>query len=218
MFPSPLDIPPSVDCVALAETGINTVVPLALGLLVLALGIAFFIVARGRARGAGVALGLVLVLGSASLAIGAPATSASADACTPLDYQLDAELESPAVIESGGAVIVEFWITDVVDNDGTPPITVTIPQESAFGSPSLLNYDGWTADYSNPDFWSFTYDGPLPKGTMSSVLGFTFTISNGNSSTAHYDIPISIVTGSGGDTVESNNTATVSVDVNGIVP
>lgn len=217
MFPSPLDIPASVDCVVLAETGVNAIVPLALGLLVLALGITFFIVARGRARGAGVALGLVLLLGGASLAIGAPATSASADACTPLDYQLDGELESPAVIESGGAVTVEFWVTDVVDNDGTPPITVTIPKQSTFGNPSLLNYDNWSGDFTNPDYWSFTYDGPLPKGTMSSIVGFTFTISNGNSSTAHYDIPISIVSGSGGDTVESNNTVVVSVDVNGIV-
>lgn len=217
MFPGPNDIPARVDCVpALASTGVDGTLALIVGLIVLALGITFFVVARGRLRGSGVALGLVLLLGTAGLAV-APVSSAQADDCTPIDYQLDAELESAPIIDSGDTAIIEFTIVNVADHDGTPPIVVSIPKLVNYGIPTLAQGDQWTFDNTNPDAYLFTYAGPLPKGTMSSTAAFTFTVTNGNNSPAVFDVPVSIVTGSGGDTVTTNNTDVVSFTVNGTV-
>jgi hypothetical protein len=52
---------------------------------------------------------------------------------------------------------------------------------------------------------------------MSSDALFSFAVSNGNVSDAPYSVPVSILSGSGGDTVDSNNTFIVDFTVEGIV-
>jgi hypothetical protein len=217
MFPGPVDIPAVIDCPALAKTGIDTLFPLIFGLIVVALGITFFVMARGRARRSGLALGLVLLLGGAGLAV-APVSSAQADDCTPIDYSLDGIRESPEVIPTGGTVEIAMDIINVVDRNGTPPIVVTIPKSSTFTTPLLdaqSIIENWTFTETTTEY-VLTYSGPLPVGTRSSVALFSFNVNNGNSSTAPYSVPVSIVTGSGGDTVVTNNIFTVEFSVTGI--
>ena len=220
MFPSPLDIPASVDCVALASTGVDALFPLLVGFVAVALGVAFFALSRGRMRRGGVALGLVLLLaaGGGGLAVTSPATSASADSCTPLDYSLDAELITDSNIDSGEHVVVEFAVTNVVDRKGTPPIVVTVPKLEIASSPALLEGDNWALDAtSSSTDYLLTYSGPLPKGTVSSSAVFEFFLSTVDTEIVDYEFPISIVTGSGGDTNTANNSVTLAVEVNGIL-
>lgn len=220
MFPSPLDIPTSVDCVALANTGFDALLPLIVGFVAVALGVAFFALSRGRMRRGGVALGLVLLLaaGGGGLAVTAPATSASADSCTPLDYSLDAELLTDANIDSGEPVVVEFAVTNVVDRKGTPPITVTIPKLEIASAPELLEGDNWALDAtSSSTDYLLTYSGPLPKGTVSSSAVFEFALSTVDPEVVDYQFPVTIVTGSGGDTNTANNSVLLTVEVDGTV-
>lgn len=218
MFPGPDDIPVTIDCPALANTGVDALVPLIFGLVVVALGIALFAMSRGRLRRSGLALGLVLLLGGASFAV-APVSSAQADDCTPLDYAIDGWINTEGAVNTGTVVTITFWITDVVDRDGTTPIAVTIPKNAlniTAGSldPSSTN---WTFDdASDPANYVFTYTGPLPKGTMSSDALFQFTAANGNIQDAELQIPVTIVTGSGGDTNTSNNTVVLDLAIHGI--
>ena len=220
MFPSPLDIPASVDCVALASTGFDALLPLHVGFVAVALGVTFFALSRGRMRRGGVALGLVLLLaaGGGGLAVTAPATSASADSCTPLDYSLDAELLTDSNIDSGEHVVVEFAVTNVVDRKGTPPIVVTIPKLEIASSPSLLEGDNWALDAtSSSTDYLFTYSGPLPKDTVSSSAVFEFFLSTVDPEVVDYEFPVAIVTGSGGDTNTANNSVLLEVEVDGTV-
>ena len=231
MIPNPLDIPPSLDCVAiptgglLPSTGVDVLLPLLVGLVALAAGIVFFALSRGRLRRGSMALGLVLLLaaGGTGLAVTAPASSASADECTPLDYQLNAGLVSPLAISSGGTVEVNFWITNVVDRNGTPPIVVSIPRFAGTGNPTSFHHPGgengeWKwIDKSNPDFYYFEYSGPLPKGTMSTVATFRFALTTASTGVEQFSFPVSIVTGSGGDTNVKNNTVVLSVEADGTI-
>ncbi len=220
MFPSPLDIPASVDCVALASTGFDALLPLLVGFVAVVLGVTFFALSRGRMRRGGVALGLVLLLaaGGGSLAVTAPATSASADDCTPLDYSLDAALVTDANIDSGEHVVVEFALTNVVDRKGTPPIVVSIPKLEIASSPALLEGDNWSLDAtSSASDYLFTYTGPLPKGTVSSTAVFEFFLSTVDPEVVDYEFPVSIVTGSGGDSNTANNSVLLAVEVDGVV-
>lgn len=224
MFPSPLDIPASVDCV-LASTGSDATLPLIFGLVAVVLGITFFVFARGRLRGSAVALGLVLLLaGGTGLAVTAPASSASADDCTPRDYLIDGTIspdtsEPDTVVNSGQTVTITFWVANAADRDGQTPIVVRVPRQPSVTAVAL---DGastnWALDsVTDPANYTFTYSGPLPKGTQSSDAVFTFTASNGNSSPVDVEIPVTIDSGSGGDSNDANNSVVLSVLVQGIV-
>lgn len=218
MIPNPLDIPASVDCVALASTGVDATLPLMIGLIAVAIGVGAFVISRGRMRRGGVALGLVLLLaaGGGGLAVAGPATSASADSCTPLDYSLDAELLSDASISSGDDVTVAFEITNVVDRKGTPPVVVSIPRLEIASAPVLVEGLKWTLDATTSAAdYLFTYSGPLPKGTISSTAVFTFALSTADADLVDYEFPVSIVKGSGGDTNTANNSALIAVEVDG---
>jgi len=221
MFPSPLDIPASVDCVAvLAKTGIDAQLPLVLGLVAVVFGVVFFALARGRMRRGGVTLGLVLLLaaGGGGLALTAPAGSASADNCTPLDYSIEAELLTDENIDSGDDVAVAFAITNVVDRKGTPPIVVTIPKLQIASAPVLAEGVNWTLDATtSATDYLFTYNGPLPKDTVSSTAVFAFALATVEPELVEYEFPVSIVTGSGGDTNTANNTALITVENDGTV-
>lgn len=221
MFPGPIDIPASVDCApALASTGAGSIFPLIFGLVVLALGITFFVVARGRLRGSGIALGLVLLLGVGGLAV-APVNSAQADSCTPIDYSIDGLIEpdsvEPAIpVPSGQPVAISFDIANVVDRDGTPPIVVMIPKADSIFGPTLTQPQSanWSLDTaSDPLNYLITYTGPLPKGTVSSTAEFVFVAENNSCSTLETTIPVSIVTGSGGDTNVANNLVTLPLRI-----
>lgn len=218
MVPGPLDIPASLDCVALADTGVDALLPLLIGLAAVIAGVVIFALSRSRMRRSGAALGLVLLLavGATGLSITAPASSASADDCTDLDYQLDAELISAELIDSGESVQTEFTITNVVDRNGTPPIVVTVPKFEGAGNPSSFSGLNWDVDLTgNPDFYLFTYTGPLPKGTMSSTATFSFTLTTVDTDLEDFAFPVSIVTGSGGDTNTANNTVVIEVAADG---
>lgn len=218
MFPGPIDIPAVVDCVALAKTGIDAMFPLIFGLIVVALGITFFVVSRGRIRRSGLALGLVLMLGGVGLAV-APVSSAQADDCTPLDYAIDGAINTEGAVNTGTEVTIAFWIVNMVDRDGTPPIVVTIPKNAlniVAGSLDVTSTN-WTLDaVTDPANYLFSYSGPLPKGTMSSDALFEFTATNSNIQTVNLEIPVTIVTGSGGDTNTANNTVVLDLGINGI--
>jgi hypothetical protein len=218
MFPGPNDIPATTDCLALANTGVDVAFPLIFGLIVVVLGIALFVASRARLRGSSIALGLVLLLGGVGLAV-APVSSAQADSCTPIDYAIDGALVSPATIASGQLVELEIQIINVVDRDGTTPIVVSIPKSVTFNTP-VLDATSIAANWTfteTADAYLLTYTGPLPVGTMSSDALFSFAVSNGNVSDAPYSVPVSILSGSGGDTVDSNNTFIVDFTVEGIV-
>lgn len=225
MFPSPtdpFDPAATVDC--LAATGLDSTLPLMLGLAVLVFGVLFFVLARGRLRKSGVTLGLLLLFAGGTGAIAlAPATSASADSCTPLDYAVGAYIvpdttDPEVTVFSGDTAAIVFDVVDVVDRVGTPPIEVVIPKLAAITGGALIVGTDWTLDNSDPANFRFTYVGPLNPGEPSPFAVFEFQVSNGNSSAATIDIPVSIVTGSAGDTVVTNNSVTVSIIVQGIVP
>lgn len=217
MFPNPNDpIPVTIDCVALAQTGINVLIPAIIGLVLLAFGIAFFALSRGRLRKSGVALGLVLLLagGGAGLALTAPASSASADDCTPRDYAIAGEI-TPATAAEGNAEIITFRLLNAVDRDGSTPIVVTIPKSVNITVYSLnVSSTNWTLDAaSDPLNYLFSYNGPLPKGTMSGDATFNFIASNATGENVAIQIPVTIVTGSGGDTKTANNSVVFSLTI-----
>lgn len=226
MFPNPLDpfVPAAtVDC--LAATGLDSTLPIVLGLAILAFGVVFFVLSRARLRKSGVTLGLLLLLAGATGAVAlAPVTSASADSCTPLDYELGAYITpdtsaGDVIFDSGDTASIAFSVQDVVDRAGTPPLEVIIPKLSALSNPSLVLGDPqWTFDDSDPAFYHFIYTGPLDPGVPTDFVVLAVQISNGSSSEITVDIPVTIVTGSAGDTVVANNSVTVSIDVQGIVP
>jgi len=218
LFPG-IDPTPTIDCPALANTGIDALFPLVVGLAIVAFGIAFFALSRGRMRKSGVALGLVLLLagGGAGLAITAPASSASADDCTPLDYAIEGLIDS-TLVDTGDPVVIAFRLTNEVDRDGVTPITVTIPKSINITAPSLnASSVNWTLDASGAEY-VFSYNGPLPKGTISGFAQFDFTATNNNGQAAVIQIPATIVTGSGGDSDTTNNTVVFDLTIIGIVP
>ena len=218
MIPGPTLPPVTIDCVALAQTGFNVLIPVIIGLVLLGFGVAFFALSRGRLRKSGVALGLVLLLagGGAGLALAAPASSASADDCTPRDYSISATID-PKTANSGTTVTITFRLTNVVDRDGSSPIVVTIPK-STYIDPLPINPPGpnWTLDaVSDPLNCLFSYNGPLPKGTISGDATYTFTPVNYTDQTVTLPIPVTIVTGSGGDTQTANNSVTLDLVIFG---
>ena len=216
MFPNPNSTPTSIDCLALANTGVDALVPLIAGLAILAFGIAFFFFARGRVRKSGLALGLVLLLvgGGAGLALTAPASSASADDCTPRDYAIEGIGPVTETVTTGTPVSIAFRVTNAADRDGTTPIVVTIPKSvHIIGATLNASSVNWTLNAADPTNYVFTYTGALPKGTMSGFAELDFTAVNGNSPDAVLQIAATIVTGSGGDTVTSNNTKVFNLTV-----
>ena len=202
--------PVTIDCVALAQTGFNVLIPVIIGLVLLGFGIAFFALSRGRLRKSGVALGLVLLLagGGAGLALTAPASSASADDCTPRDYSISGEI-TPTAVATGGSVTITFRLINTVDRDGSTPIVVTIPKSASITTASLnASSTNWTLDaVSDSANYRFSYSGPLLKGTMSGDATFNFTAvdTTETAATVPVPIPVTIVTGSGGDTQTANN-------------
>jgi hypothetical protein len=211
--------PVTIDCVALAQTGINVLIPAIIGLVLLAFGIAFFALSRGRLRKSGVALGLVLLLagGGAGLALTAPASSASADDCTPRDYAIAGEINQDAPVFPGAHVAITFRLLNTVDRDGSTPIVVTIPKSINITAGTLnVSSTNWTLDAAtDPANYLFSYNGPLPKGTMSGDATFNFTASNATSKNVAIQIPVTIVTGSGGDTKTANNSVVFDLTIGG---
>lgn len=209
-------VPITIDCPALAQTGINILIPAIIGLVLLAFGIAFFALSRGRLRKSGVALGLVLLLagGGAGLALTAPASSASADDCTPRDYAIAGTI-APASVVTLNAVVITFHLINAVDRDGSTPIVVTIPKSVNITAGTLnVSSTNWTLDaVTDPLNYLFSYNGPLPKGTMSGDATFNFTASNTTNADVSIKIPVTIVTGSGGDTQTANNSVTLNLAI-----
>ena len=208
--------PVTIDCVALAQTGFNVLIPVIIGLVLLGFGISFFTLSRGRLRKSGVALGLVLLLagGGAGLALTAPASSASADDCTPRDYAITGTIAPPSVVNDS-AVTITFRLTNVVDRDGSTPIVVTIPKSTNITLATLnVSSTNWTLDaVSDAANYLFSYKGPLPKGATSSDATFNFTANNATNADKTIQIPVTIVTGSGGDTQTSNNLVTLALTI-----
>jgi len=208
---------PTIDCPALANTGVDVLFPLIVGLAIVAFGIAFFALSRGRMRKSGVALGLVLLLagGGAGLAITAPASSASADDCTPRDYSIDGTISSDNV-NALTPVVISFSLINEVDRDGLNPIIVTIPKSVNIGGIPALDASSvnWTLDASGAEYL-FSYNGPLPKGMVSSIAKFNFQASNSNIQSVAIQIPVTIVAGSGGDSDITNNQAIFSLTIGG---
>ena len=213
MIPAPTDpFTPAATVDCLAATGVDSMLPLILGLVVIAFGVMFFVLSRGRLRKSGVTLGLMLLLaGGIGTTALAPATSASADSCTPLDYAVGAFVSSPRTnVFDGELAVIAFDVVDVVDRVGTAPIEVVIPKLATLNGTLLYGPD-WTFDNSDPVNYRFTYAGALNPGQPSDFVVFQFQLNTGSSSPVTLNIPVSIVTGSAGDTVVSNNTVTVSI-------
>jgi hypothetical protein len=214
------------DC--LASTGIDSFVPLIAGLVVLAIGTMLYFMARGRSRRAGGALllALILVAGGGALAI-APASQAQAAACdtTPpppvvvpaLDYSISADIEEPNPV-SGSTDMIAFSLTNtVIDQAGTPPIVVRIPRLPQITNVVPTPVAGWTLDdVSDPANYVFTFSDPLPAAGTTTIALFVFDVI-ANTST-DLVIPVTIDTGSGGDTVVGNNQATVALTISPPVP
>ncbi|WP_179495846.1 hypothetical protein [Leifsonia sp. AK011] len=210
-------LPSAADCVALANTGSEPLLPLiAVGVVALVIGAVVFAFSRGGLRRGGAALGLVVLLaaGGGLAAAGPVAPASAATAC--IDYSLSAELVSPDSIDSGDAVVTEFTITNVGALAGTPPVVVSIPKLEGFGGPTYFTGTDWTVDDSDAAFYYFTFSGALPKGATSTVASFSFTLTTADTEGPEsFSYPVSIVTGSGGDSNTANNTVTLDVIANG---
>lgn len=218
------------DC--LASTGSDSWLPLIGGMVVVAAGVAVFLATRRRLRTLGTGLMLVALLaaggGLLAVAPSAPAQAAECSTPTPtpaplFDYSINATIAptNDTAIPTGGTAVITFSVTnEIADQAGTPPIVVRIPKSINISTPSATltaPSTDWALDsVTDPANFVFTYTGALAAGATTPDATFTFTALNGNFNLLPVPVSVTIDTGSGGDTVVTNNQIVVEMQVQGV--